>query len=63
MPKSNALLCSMQVNVREALLVFVKYDCGISLGHYPKNVVVVVQDVKSKVSHDRNADDVSNSVS
>ena len=53
----------MQVNVREALLVFVKYDCGISLGHYPKNVVAVVQDVKSKVSHDRNADDVSNSVS
>ena len=34
----------------------------ISFGHNPKNVIDVVRDVKSKLFHDRNADDVSNSV-
>ena len=52
----------LQVNIGESLFVFMRYDCYISFGHNPKSIIPVLQDVKAKLFHDRNADDVNNSV-
>ena len=52
----------LQVDAGDALLILMKYDCDIALGHNPKFDITVVRDMKSKLFHDRNADDVSNAV-
>ena len=61
--KNQCITLFLAGRCRVALLVFVKYECDIALGHNPENVIDVVRDVRSKLFLDRNADDISNSIS
>ena len=49
--ESNTLFLTLDVNVRDPLLVFTEDDSYISFGYNPKIVMTIIRDVKVKLLH------------